>query len=280
MGKFYKAAMLFKEKKMLLCLEQVMAVYEQSKAEGKPDNDPATREKANALLTQMQENLLKDIEVFTKRFGNNDIPAWNFEKERKLSIFAENEEIQLNPLREEYRDLYIQVKKENSYTLSAKTGEDQEKYWEEIWNDTKAKKCFAAGIITKDTNEFVGYVAVNDTKRPLWEICIELLSDKVNRGYGTKALMLFVEKIHEITGFNEYQALVEGDNIKSQRMMDHMNAELIGIVDYFFSSEEDATAFEEENLSEIDENMTALAAKLGVEPRKLISHALDYRIKF
>ncbi|HBI60799.1 MAG TPA: hypothetical protein DDY31_06250 [Lachnospiraceae bacterium] len=54
---------------------------------------------------------------------------------------------------------------------------------------------------------------------------------------------------------------------------------LAGIKEFYFANEEDAIAFEEQYLDEIDEHMCAVAAELGIEPRKLISHVLDYRVK-
>ena len=40
----------------------------------------------------------------------------------------------------------------------------------------------------------------------------------------------------------------------------------------------EAEKFEEEHLDEITEHMRELADELMVEPRKLLSHVLDYRI--
>ena len=42
---------------------------------------------------------------------------------------------------------------------------------------------------------------------------------------------------------------------------------------------EDQARFEEENLHLIDDNIQDLADRLGVEPRKLLSHVLDYRLE-
>ena len=42
---------------------------------------------------------------------------------------------------------------------------------------------------------------------------------------------------------------------------------------------EDKRQFEEKNLNLIDDNMKELAARMGVAPRKLLSHVLDYRLK-
>ena len=61
--------------------------------------------------------------------------------------------------------------------------------------------------------------------------------------------------------------------------MEHLDAKLVGIEAYFFADEEDAFEFEEQYLDEIDDHMCVIAAELSIEPRKLMSHVLDYRVK-
>lgn len=60
--------------------------------------------------------------------------------------------------------------------------------------------------------------------------------------------------------------------------MEKLGARLIDIYDYTFQGDEDAaTAFEEKYLAEITERMVMLAEQIQVEPRKMLSHVLDYR---
>ena len=44
--------------------------------------------------------------------------------------------------------------------------------------------------------------------------------------------------------------------------------------------EEDIRKSEEENLQEIDDKLMEVAEKFGVEPRKLLSHVLEYRLEW
>ena len=60
--------------------------------------------------------------------------------------------------------------------------------------------------------------------------------------------------------------------------MKKAGAELTSLHNFAFDSEEDAEQFETTHLELITEHMRTLAAKLGVKPRKLLSHVLDYRI--
>lgn len=112
----------------------------------------------------------------------------------------------------------------------------------------------------------------------LWEIGIEFLQEYCHMGYGTAALRLFLSVITDITGKTQFQTLVETDNILSQKLMEKLGARLVDIYDYVFHSEEGAEVFEEEHLNEITDRMVELAEEIGVEPRKLLSHVLDYRL--
>ena len=89
-----------------------------------------------------------------------------------------------------------------------------------------------------------------------------------------------MKKVSEITGDakQQFMALVEVDNIPSQKLMLKLGGRLIDIYDYIFHDEERAEEFEEEHLDEITDHMIELAEELMVEPRKLLSHVLDYRI--
>ena len=72
--------------------------------------------------------------------------------------------------------------------------------------------------------------------------------------------------------------MVETDNIPSQRLVEKLGARLIGIYDYMFQGNVDeAEAFEERYLDKITDRMIELAGQLEVEPRKMLSHVLDYR---
>lgn len=201
--------------------------------------------------------------------------VWDFSKEKALDIFAEDEEILLRNCREAEKELYIQIKKENTDNPAFY---NEDAGIESTWNMFLAEKCFVCSIIRKCDNEFIGYLSIKDTKSNLWEMAIELLQEHCHKGYGSKAVALFLPAISKITGKTQFQALVETDNIPSQMLMEKLGARLIDIYDYTFGGDEEAaTAFEEENLSELTERMVELAEQLEVEPRKMLSHVLDYR---
>ena len=57
-----------------------------------------------------------------------------------------------------------------------------------------------------------------------------------------------------------------------------INGSTVNPYDYVFNGDEEAAeAFEAEHLDEITDRMVEQAGQLGVEPRKMLSHVLDYR---
>ena len=62
-------------------------------------------------------------------------------------------------------------------------------------------------------------VAVKDTSKELWEIAVELDKAHCGQGCGSKAITLFLKRLNEITTKNQFQFLVEVDNIPCQSCM-------------------------------------------------------------
>ena len=201
---------------------------------------------------------------------------WDFGKEREMDVFAEDDVILLRNCRDSEKEKYIQVKKENTDNPEYY---DSESVVDSTWKMFEDEKSFCCSIIRKSDNEFIGYISIKDTKSNLWEIAIELLQEYCHKGYGSRAIALFLPEISKITGKTQFQALVETDNIPSQLLMEKLGARLIDIYDYTFQGDEEAaTAFEEKYMFEITERMVLLAEQIGVEPRKMLSHVLDYRL--
>ena len=92
----------------------------------------------------------------------------------------------------------------------------------------------------EDDSQKIGYIAVKDTSKELWEIAIELDNAHCGQGCGSKAITLFLKRLNEITTKNQFQFLVEVDNIPCQNCMKKAGAELLGLHNFAFDSEEDA----------------------------------------
>ena len=124
----------------------------------------------------------------------------------------------------------------------------------------------------------MGYLGIKDTSRDEWEFVIEFLEQHCSQGYGQQSLILFLRRINELTNKKIYLATVEVDNLRSQALMEKLGGVIVDIENIAFTSEDEATAFEENHLDEITERMKEQALMLNIAPRKLLSHVLSYRV--
>lgn len=63
-------------------------------------------------------------------------------------------------------------------------------------------------------------------------------------------------------------------------MFEKLGATPYGIAENILHEEEDMRNCEEENLELIDDQLIHIAEKFAVEPRKLLSHVLEYEFKW
>lgn len=84
--------------------------------------------------------------------------------------------------------------------------------------------------------------------------------------------------LYERLGVTEYRVRIEPSNLASRRLFEKLGAVPAGVSEFWLHDKELQKQFEEENLSAIDENLTALAERFGVAPRTLLSHVLEYRL--
>ena len=108
--------------------------------------------------------------------------------------------------------------------------------------------------------------------------CNRIRSEILPLWIRARAILLFLQKVREITGKRVFQFLVEVDNIPCQSCMRKIGAKLVGIYDLAFDTEEEAKIFEEENFELITDHMRMLAKELDVAPKKLLRTVLDYRL--
>lgn len=268
MDRLLKKAEKFLEKVFLEEILRLLEEMEQQNGEEKKIYHSQIMEMLDAKTKELE----KKLEKVTTGFNGK---VWDFGKEREMGVFVEDNAILLRNCRDSEKEKYIQVKRENTDNPEYY---DSESAVDSTWKMFEDEKSFCCSIIRKGDNEFIGYISIKDTKSNLWEIAIELLQEQCHKGYGSRAIALFLPAISKITGKTQFQALVETDNIPSQLLMEKLGARLIDIYDYTFQGDEEAaTAFEEKNMAEITERMVLLAEQIGVEPRKMLSHVLDYR---
>lgn len=240
----------------------------------KKDTDENAAKEYDALINQELQNLQDELKKLAQKSGGK---AWDFSKEKKQPVFAEDDVLELKPLTSDYLDLYIKTRVEYTYAPKYYSDPVNRGY---ILSEFNQEEAFFLAVVRKSDNAYMGYVGLKDTTSNLWEFSIELLPEYCKQGNGYRAIKCFLKKVSEITGNDKQQfmALVEVDNIPSQKLMLKLGGRLIDIYDYIFHDEERAEQFEEEHLGEITDHMIELAEELMVEPRKLLSHVLDYRI--
>ena len=133
-------------------------------------------------------------------------------------------------------------------------------------------------IAKKEDNAFIGYCGVKNLDRRIWEIAIEIKSNCCHKGYGYRALKMYLETVAGISKRHEFASRVDTDNIASQNLMEKLGFQPYGLSEFLLHKEEDQLAAEEEYKDKLDDRYMVLAKKFNVEPRKLLSHVLEYRI--
>lgn len=205
--------------------------------------------------------------------------VWDFTAEKTQAVFARDEVVILRPVRVNNADFYMSVKVQYSmmYRAIIYMGKvDNESVLKTDLFKTESFFCIVGNAKDKTP---VGYIGVKDTRADIWEIAIELDGQFTHQGFGSRSIQLFLNEIHRTTGKSEYKALVETDNLPSQKCFEKLGARLVGLCNGpILKFEEEKRRFEERNLNLIDDNMKKLAARLEVEPRTLLSHVLDYRL--
>lgn len=238
--------------------------------EGLPPGSPEREAAFKKALDGLVAAVAKDERQLT---------AWDFSAEKAQPFLAGDEAATVRPIQTADADLYMNVKAQYSmmYRNLIHMGKvDNESV---LKSDLFKPECFFCIVEDARDGTSVGYIGIKDTRAELWEIAIELDGQSTQKGFGPRSIRLFLNEIHRRTGKAEYQALVEADNLPSQKCFDRLGAELKGLCNGpILKLEEEKTRFEERNLHLIDDNMKELAVRLGVEPRKLLSHVLDYRI--
>ena len=202
--------------------------------------------------------------------------GWDFSEVKKARVLIEGTGLLLRPLAEADRDFYLRVYKQHSefdhlFDLNPS-------FYDDIWKSVCTCDTFYCVIELEMAEMPIGYIGLKDTKVFPWEIAIELDDEYCGHGYGPESIRHFLKAVTELTGVTEYQAIVEADNIRSQKCMENLGAELKGLkLGSFMKNDTLREQFEKTNLNMINEHMTELANRLHTEARHLLSHNLDYR---
>jgi len=112
------------------------------------------------------------------------------------------------------------------------------------------------------------------------EIAIELLPKWTNQGIGFQAITAMIDAIAIRLGVAEFRIRIDPGNQASQKLFEKLGAQPNGISEFLIHDQAALEKVEEDNLHLIDDDLIALAAKFGVEPRSLLSHVLEYTLVY
>ena len=233
-------------------------------------NDDGWKKKLQEQIDSLKESL--------DAYDAAPLPAWDFAEAKAASVIAADDVLRIRPMLASDARFYMNVRAQWSGVVERmlerpEFGEDF--FAKEILEDYS----FFCMVERLDDFSPVGYVAIKDTRKPDWELAVELDGDSCGKGYGARAIRLFLNALKELAGRSEYHARVAPDNLYSQKCMKKAGFELCGISDgTVLKTDEDKRRFEERNMDRIDENMRALAQELSIKPQTMLSHVLDYKI--
>lgn len=222
------------------------------------------KDKENTLLAERVIDIATDDEIGKRIYKK----FW----EMGECITTENNII-LRKVQDSDKDTFIELQKENNIVKSMLK---EEAYRNMLWNEHIEQKSLMFSIVVN--NEYVGYCGIKNTAHEQWEIAIEILNKWKHKGIGYKAINIMLDEIKNRLNVSEFRVRIDAENYPSQKLFEKLEAEPNGISEFMLHEEADILRCEEENIHLIDDRMQELAKKFNVEPRRLLSHVLEYKL--
>lgn len=183
---------------------------------GSPEREAAFKKTLDGLVAIVSE-------------AESPQPIWDFTAEKAQTHLVRDGMAILRPIQAANADFYVSVKAQYSilYRTMVHMGKvDNESL---LMVDLFKPESFYCIIEDAKDGTSVGYIGIKDTRADIWEIAIELDGQFTHKGFGFRGIRLFLNEMHRITGKTEYQALVETDNLPSQKCFEKLGARLIGL---------------------------------------------------
>ena len=260
---------------------------------------------ANAMKISIEDSIHKVMNIIEKEdgrtFEEKKKEAINFLKDKENTLLAERlidiatndemgkkiykkfwamgeciiteNEIILRKVQDSDKDIFIELQKENNIVKSMMK---EEAYRNMLWNEHIEYKALMFSIVVD--NEYVGYCGIKNTTHEQWEIAIEILNKWKHKGIGYRAISVMLDEIKNRLNVSEFRVRIDAENYPSQRLFEKLGAEPNGISEFLLHEEADIRRCEEENIHLLDERIQKLAKQFNVEPRKLLSHVLEYKL--
>lgn len=260
---------------------------------------------ANAMKISIEDSIHKVMNIIEKEdgrtFEEKKKEAINFLKDKENTLLAERlidiatndemgkkiykkfwamgeciiteNEIILRKVQDSDKDIFIELQKENNIVKSMMK---EEAYRNMLWNEHIEYKALMFSIVVD--NEYVGYCGIKNTTHEQWEIAIEILNKWKHKGIGYRAISIMLDAIKNRLNVSEFRVRIDAENYPSQRLFEKLGAQPNGISEFLLHEEADIRRCEEENIHLLDERIQELAKQFNVEPRKLLSHVLEYKL--
>lgn len=222
------------------------------------------KDKENALLAERLIDIATNDEMGKKIYKK----FWAMGE----CITTENNII-LRKVWDSDKNIFIELQKENNIVKSMLK---EEAYRNMLWNEHIEYKALMFSIVVN--NEYVGYCGIKNTAHEKWEIAIEILNKWKHKGIGYKAISVMLNEIKNRLNVSEFRVRIDVENYPSQKLFEKLGAEPNGISEFMLQEEADIIRCEEENIHLIDDRMQEVAKKFNVEPRRLLSHVLEYKL--
>lgn len=192
--------------------------------------------------------------------------------ELRKGVFARGNKIILRYIDDSEYDAYEEVLYENAIMKSF--FKDAE-YMAHVWKYYRGSNSLYVSIYSDD--EFCGYCGIDkiDTRTP--EVAIELLKKCHGRGIGYDALSTFIREYAKIVEIDYFLSRVDAENIASINLMKKVGGKPFGLSNFILKCEKEKAKLEREYSHLIDDSIRELAQEWGVEPERLLSHALVFK---
>lgn len=241
------------------------------------DDGKSFEEKRDAVISQLTQKddtelarLLVERAIADKSGTETKVAFWKFG-----SIIRVNDNVLLRPIEPGDREDYLLIQRENA-TMRSMLKEDA--FCDMVWREHNGEKSLMLSI--ENMGSYIGYCGIKDTSQSLWEIAIELKRDWTKHGIGYPALSTMLNTINSRLGVTEYRVRIDPANYPSQKLFERLGAVPNGLSELWLHDQRALEKCEEDNLHLIDDRIMEVARKFEVEPRKLLSHVLEYKLSW
>lgn len=231
-------------------------------------------EKKASVIAMLDAIIKKSNKSVSLPMG--DIKAAQFRK----TFWVLGEEIPANGIllrnvQEKDREDFLTLRK--NYAVMESMFEHEE-LRDNMWREHTEECSLMLSI--EQNGVYVGYCGIQDLTKPVWEISIELMPDKLRQGIGFAALTAMLNELKERLWVNDFRVRIEPTNYASQKLFEKLGAQPAGISELWVHSQEQLEQLEKENQHLIDDALISVAKRFSVQPQQLLSHVLEYTLKW